>query len=368
MKIDRIRAFEVKLGLRLGPYKSAVGTIEHLTSTVIAIDTDDGLTGWGEICPYGANYLPALHGAVTPVLAELADAVIGLDPRKIGVIEAAMDQAVRDQNFVKTGIDYACWDILGKATGLPVEDLLGGRQTERLSLIASVPGDMDAMQTVVESYRNQGYRQFSLHISAPSERDLGICRTVLSGLGGDEKAVLDGNRTWPLMTAVEVARSLSAERVALEQPCANIAQCAALRARIELPVVLDEVIVTPGDLLHAASLGAVDAIALKIGRCGGLTKTRRICDIADVLGIRYWIKDVIGAEIVTAATAHLAHSRPAKFLAGALSCSDLVDRELAETVVSHENGDMFIDRTKPGLGVEPLADVLGEPTLVIRTQ
>jgi L-alanine-DL-glutamate epimerase-like enolase superfamily enzyme len=366
MKIDRIRAFEVDLGLRLGPYKSAVGTIDALTTTIVAVDTDEGLTGWGEVCPYGANYLPALHGAVKPVLAELSGALLGRDPRKIGVIEAAMDQAVCDQNFVKTAVDYACWDILGKATGLPVECLLGGRQTERLSLIASVPGDIDAMASVVGTYRDQGYRQFSLHISAPSQRDLNVCRDVLSDLGGDERAVLDGNRTWSLLSAVEVARALADLRIALEQPCADIAQCAALRARIDLPIVLDEVIVTPGDLLQAASLGAVDAIALKIGRCGGLTKTRRICDLADALGIRYWIKDVIGAEIVTAATAHLAHSRAPKSLAGALSCSDLVDREIADTAVRHLNGEMFVDGALPGLGVAPHPDVLGAPVFELR--
>ena len=267
MKIDRIRSYEVSLGLKLGSYKSAVSTIDKLTTTLIAVDTDDGLTGWGEVCPYGASYLPALHGGVQPVLAELATALIGQDPREIGIIDAAMDRAVRDQFFVKTALDYACWDILGKSVDLPVVTLLGGMRTERLPLIASVPGGIPDMRAALAHYRAQEYRQFSFHIAAPDPAVMRAYVDVIGSLDPEESCVVDANRSWSLMGALEIARGLAGQPVALEQPCADIAQCTALRARVEMPIVLDETITTPGDLITAWQARAVDAIALKIGRC-----------------------------------------------------------------------------------------------------
>jgi len=366
MKISAIKVHEVELGMALGPYRSAKSTISTLTTSLVCVETDEGIAGWGEVCPYGANYLPALHGAVRPVLAELSRVLIGRDPRMIGEINAAMDRAVTQQLFVKTAIDYACWDILGKATGLPVYALLGGRLTDRLPLIASVPGGVEDMRIAVEHYRSKGYRQFSLHIATPDPRDFAAYRDVIKAFDVGFRISIDANQSWTLQTAVEIARLFADLPVALEQPVADLEQCASLRRKISQPLILDEIIVTPEDCMKAAALGAFEGIGLKIGRCGGLSKARRICDAADSLGIRYWIKDVIGAEIATLATAHLAHSRPAKNMAGALSCVDLVDTITGKAALVHENGEMFVPDMTPGLGFEPDVALLGSPVEVFR--
>lgn len=359
MKIERIASYEVELGLVLGAYKSAVSTIDRLTTTVVRLDTDTGLTGWGEVCPYGANYLPAMPGAVQPVLKELANSVLGKDPRDTSCIDAIMDRAVRDQLFVKTAVDYACWDILGKATGLPVSMLLGGRLTDRLPLIASIPGGTEEMQLALSHYREKGYRQFSFHVSDPSVANLRVYRDVIGELNEDDIAVVDSNRSLSIASALEMARYFRGLPISLEQPCADIAQCAAVRSRVDFPIVLDESIVTPADVVLGWQCGAVDSIALKIGRCGGLTKVRRICDLADTLGLTYWVKDVIGAEIVTAATAQFAHSRSTRYLAGTLCCTDIVDGCIATTNVRTDDGTMFAADSAPGLGVEPDLTALG---------
>jgi len=360
MKITAVRAYEVAFGMALGPYKSAKGSLDKLTTTIVAIDTDDGVTGWGEVCPWGANYLPALHGAVLPILRELAPSVIGRDPRMLAEINDAMDRAVMGQLYVKTALDYACWDILGKATGLPVYALLGGKLTERLPLIASIPGGVEDMRRTVAHYLSKGHRQYSLHISAPNRQDFPAYREVIESFAPETWVSIDANQSWTMMTAVEVARTFADLTIALEQPVADLEQCAILRRKIDLPMILDETIVTPGDTMRAGVTGTFEGIGLKIGRCGGLTKARRVCDAADSLGLVYWMKDVIGTEIATLATAHLAHSRPPKNLAGALSCIELADTVTGAAALAHENGDMFVPDMTPGLGFEPDMGVLGE--------
>lgn len=361
MKLTRIDVYAVSLTLSLGPYQSAKGTIETLTSHVVALASDDGALGWGEVCPYGAAYLPALSGAVEPVIAELAPALMGADPREIAAIHARMDRAVMGQAFVKTAIDYACWDLLGKATGLPVSTLLGGALTPHAPLIASIPGGVEPMCAAIRHYQALGYRQFSLHMAAPDPSLFPDYRDAISNLQAAARIVVDANQSWDLLTAVEVARAFEDLPIALEQPCADIEQCAALRRKTGLPIVLDEVILTPEDVVRAAAADAVDAIALKIGRVGGLLKARRICDVADALGIPYWIKDVSGAEIATAATMHLAASRPPARLLGALSCSDLVGEVTGETPVTHADGALQLAGHAPGLGFVPDLRVLGAP-------
>ena len=361
MKVVSIKAYEVELGLALGPYKSAKSTIDTLTSTFVCLETDDGVAGWGEVCPYGANYLPAMHGAVLPVLRELAPVILGRDPRMITEMHDVMDRAVTQQFFVKTGIDYACWDILGKAAGLPVYALLGGKLTDRLPLIASVPGGVEAMKTAVAHYQSKGYRQFSLHIAAPVLSDFEEYREVIRTFDPDDVVIIDANQSWTMLTAVKVARAFADLNVVLEQPVWDLEQCRTLRSKVGIPINLDEIIITPEDVMRAASVGAADSIALKIGRVGGLAKARRICDAADSLGLCYWLKDVIGAEVATLATAHLAHSRPTKTMAGALSCIDLVDTVTGEASLVHDNGHMFVPDMTPGLGFTPDMNVLGKP-------
>lgn len=361
MQISEVRAYEVPLGIALGPYKSARSTVEALKSTLISVHTDEGLIGWGEVCPYGANYLPAMPDGVLVVLKELAPALIGRDPRKLEELNLVMDQVVEQQYYVKTGLDYACWDIFGQSVGMPVHDLLGGRMTDSMELIASVPGSVDGMRHALEHYQAKGYRQYSLHIAAPNFNDMAVYREVVEGFGSDTTVVVDANRSWDLSTAIRVCRFFGDLDIHVEQPCYTLSQCAALRPKIRLPMILDEMIVTTDDVLTAGGQGVADAIALKIGRVGGLTKARRICDIADAMGLPYWIKDVIGAEVATLATAHLAHSRSPKMMRGALSCTDIVDRVTGAASLVSENGEMFVTSDCVGLGFTPDMDVLGPP-------
>lgn len=361
MRITEIRAYEAPLGIALGPYKSARSTVATLKSTLVSVHTDEGLTGWGEVCPYGANYLPAMPDGVLVVLKELAPTVIGRDPRKLDELNLLMDQVVEQQYYVKTALDYACWDIFGQSVGLPLHDLLGGRLTERMELIASVPGSVEGMRRALDHYAAKGYRQYSLHIAAPDFNDMAIYRDVIKRFGPETTFVVDANRSWDLATAIRVCRLFEDLDIHIEQPCHTLSQCAALRPRIRLPMILDEMIVTTDDVLVAGGQGVADAIALKIGRVGGLTKARRICDIADAMGLPYWIKDVIGAEVATLATAHLAHSRSPRMMRGALSCTDIVDRVTGDAALVSENGEMHVTGDCVGLGFTPDMDVLGAP-------
>ena len=139
MRIVRIFAHRVELPLKEGRYSWSGGKfVEVFDSTIVGVETDTGLVGYGEVCPLGPFYLPAYAEGVRAGLRELAPHLIGADPRELGVLNRRMDAALKGHPYVKSGIDLACWDILGQATSLPVCVLLGGRYGDRVRLYRAI--------------------------------------------------------------------------------------------------------------------------------------------------------------------------------------------------------------------------------------
>ena len=174
MRIVGLSLFQVDLPLHEGSYNWSGGkSVQIFDSTVVRLTTDTGLEGFGEVCPLGPVYLPSYaEGARTGMMA-LAPDLLGLDPRQLDVVNRTMDAALKGHPYVKSAIDLACWDILGKATGLPVSELLGGRTGSDFVLYRAIsqqaPEDMAAR--VVE-YRREGYRRFQLKVGADVETDI----------------------------------------------------------------------------------------------------------------------------------------------------------------------------------------------------
>src|SRR5450432_3569524 len=139
LKITKIETFQVDLPLHEGSYKWSGGNqVEVFDSTVVALHTDAGVTGYGEVCPLGPAYLPAYAEGARTGIATLAPQLIGLDPTELSVLNARMDAAMRGHAYVKAPIDVACWDILGKIAGLPVATLLGGRYGDSFPLYRAI--------------------------------------------------------------------------------------------------------------------------------------------------------------------------------------------------------------------------------------
>ena len=140
MKIARITVYQATLPLA-HPYKLSGGRLsfERLDSTIVSIETECGVTGWGEGCPWGSTYLPAFGKGIRAGIEEIAPQLLGLDPCGLDLINRVMDQALPGHPYVKSPLDVACWDVLGKAAGFPLSTLLGGRRSEPVVLHSSIP-------------------------------------------------------------------------------------------------------------------------------------------------------------------------------------------------------------------------------------
>ena len=179
-------------------------------ATVVRLDTDDGLVGWGEQCVFSPNFLPAHGGGARATLELLAPAVLGADPRQVEVVYARMDAAVKGHPYAKSAIDIACWDLLGKATGLRVGDLLGGVFQEEFPLYWGIGiAEPDEMRRRVEQALAAGYRQIQLKVGTGWREDVARVETCLEALGGAERVIVDANGFWTQAEAVRVVAALA---------------------------------------------------------------------------------------------------------------------------------------------------------------
>ena len=366
MKITAIRAYQVDLPLHEGSYRWSGGnSVSVFDSTVVAVETDDGITGWGEVCPLGPAYLPAYARGARTGIAELSPQLLGLDPRALAVLNEHMDAAMRGHPYVKSAIDMACWDILGKASGMSVATLMGGHVGSDFALYRAISQDTPArMAARIAQYRKEGYRKFQLKVGGDPDTDIERIHAAAAKLQRGDVLVADANTGWTQHAAVRVADAVRDVDVYIEQPCMTYEQCLAVRRHTNRPFVLDEVVDGIDMVVRGIADHAMDVINLKISKVGGLTRARQIRDLCVSLGIAMTIEDTWGGDITTAAIAHLAHSTPERFLFSATDFNSYVTVSIADDAPQRSRGRLAA-ATRPGLGVTPALDVLGAPVFEV---
>ena len=306
MEISKISVFQVDLPLHEGSYNwSGNKSVQVFDSTVVRIETDEGIIGHGEVCPLGPVYLPAYAEGARAGIQVLAPALLGQDPTQLVKLNRHMDATLKGHPYVKSAIDMACWDILGQATGQPVSNLLGGRYGDDFLLYRAISQEApEAMAGKVAGYRAEGYRKFQLKVGGDPETDIKRIRAVSAELQRGDVLIADANTGWLMHQAARVVRAVKDIDVYIEQPCETFEECYSIRKMTDHPFVLDESIDGLPILLRANSLQAMDVVNIKISKFGGLTKARQARDLCVSLGIAMTIEDSWGGDIITAAISH----------------------------------------------------------------
>jgi cis-L-3-hydroxyproline dehydratase len=367
MRIIGINVYRVDLPLHEGSYKWSGGrSVEVFDTTVVELETDAGINGYGEVCPLGPAYLPAYAAGARAGIAELAPHLIGIDPTELNLVNQRMDQSLRGHPYVKSALDMACWDILGKACDHPIATLMGGRYGEDFALYRAISQDTpERMAANVEKYRAEGYTKFQLKSGSDVETDIARIRAVAAQLQPGDVLVADANCGWTQHQAMNVVAGVRDVNVYIEQPCSSYEECLVVRRHTDRPFILDEVIDDLKTVVRGYGDQAMDVINLKISKVGGLTKARQIRDVCVSLGIAMTIEDTWGGDIVTAAIAHLAHSTPPEYLFSATDFNSYVTVSIATGAPERRDGKLSAS-SQPGLGIEPRRDVLGNPVLTLK--
>ena len=365
-RITRLRLWHVPLTSHTAYYMAEGKTCDAVEAVVIAIETDAGLTGWGEVCPI-PHYLPAYARGVVPALQELAPVILGGDPVGAEALMAKADSFLPGHVYAKSALDIALWDITGQAAGLPIHALMGGRRQDTLPLYHSITCvEPQEMARIARDAQAQGITQFQAKLGASGDWQTDVERLakVREAVGPGPLVYGDWNCGATTLDAIRVGRAAAHLDVMLEQPCATLEECARVRSATSLPMKLDEVAHDTATLLAAHRLGIMDAVALKLSKFGGLSSTRRARDLCLHLGANMCIECTWGSDIVTAAALHLGAATPPSRVLNVCDLSGYVSPRLAPDAPTRAAG-RIAPPDGPGLGITVDQGRLGTPDLIL---
>ena len=361
MKITRITTWQVPLTSHQAYYMAGGKTCDTVTTTILRLDTDTGLCGWGEVCPI-PHYLPAYAGGVIPAVAELAPVLLGADPVGPEAVMARLDAHLPGHAFAKSAIDIALWDLTAQAAQLPLYALLGGRQAADMPLYHSITCVApDEMAHIARDAFATGIRQFQVKLGASGDWQADVERLVKvrEAVGPGPLVYGDWNCGGSQLDCTRVGRAVAHLDVMLEQPCATFAECATVRAATGLPMKVDELGHDTASLLQAHSLGIMDALAIKLSKFGGISASRRARDLCLHLGARMCIEDTWGSDITTGALLHLAASTAPQVLLNTCDLSGYVAPRLDVDAPDRRDG-RIVPPEGIGLGITPDPATLGQ--------
>ena len=278
MQITRIRAYRVDLPLHEGSYKwsggkSVIGLRQHRRR---GRDRRRASPATARSARSGRSTCRPTPTACAPASPSWGRTCSARTRCELGKLNRRMDAALKGHAYVKSGIDMACWDILGKVAGQPVCTLLGGRYGDDFGLYRAISqesprGDGGARRRLpgrgLPPLPAQGRRR-SRRGHRPHPR-----RRARSCKPGD-RLIADANTGWLMHDAMRVVRAVRDVDVYIEQPCLSYEECLSIRRHTDHPFVLDEVIDSVDVLLRGHADRAMDVVNLKISKFGGLTKAQ----------------------------------------------------------------------------------------------
>jgi cis-L-3-hydroxyproline dehydratase len=365
MTITAVRAYRQLQPFVEGTYATAGGSADGFDSLIVAVDTDAGVTGWGEMAPLGAFYADAFAAGARAGIAELAPYLIGADPCQPRRLVRLMDAAMRGQPYVKSALDMACWDAAARLHGQPLCEALGGRFGDAVDLYRSLPpGDPGAAAELALRHVAAGYRRLQVKVGGDPTLDAQRLAAVREAVGADIVLYADANGGWPTAAARRFLAATAGIAHTLEQPCASLEECAALRAHCPHPLVLDESIDSLAALVRAHRDVRADGVTIKIARVGGVTRAAALRDVAVELGLTVTVEDTGGATIGTAAMLHLSLSTPEPHRIHTVDFTDWVTVANADGLPARAGGRLAAPTAPaaPGLGVTVRAESLGDPS------
>ncbi len=369
MKITSIECIPLSIHF-VKPIVMSGGAAACSNAVLLKIHTDAGITGISETGDTSVWYMGESQDSILYNIVNVfgPQILLGENPFNIEKIVAKMDQAVKLNNQSKAVIDYALYDLMGKALGVPVYQLLGGLSNEKIPLgFVMSSGSADAVAEEGLSLVKAGFKCLKLKVGAHTiEEDVEMVGELRKAVGGNIKIMIDANGGWDYFQALRMLKKVAKYDIYIaEQPVPywDIDGMARLRRKVDMPVFADEAAKELNDLIKLTQRDAVDGFFLKIPKAGGITKSRKWVAIAQSLGLNVMCGCMIDTGLGAAASAHFLAAtewmgRIEQETIGPLNLYNVPDtvskpitNDLAVNVPRYENGYLYVP-DGPGMGIE----------------
>lgn len=351
MKIRRIETIPVRVPLRpRRMIRASMGTHAVSPFLLVRVHTDEGLTGVGEV-----SCTPRWSGEDQTTAAHLIHTYfeplwVGEDPRNVEALSRKLRLGAAGNPFTKAALEMALWDILGKASGLPVYRLLGGPVRESVPTKFSISGAPPEEAAELARWAvGEGFTSMKVKVGVgPEDADRVIAVREATGVVPG----VDANGGWDAVTAVRMVAKMG-EIAFLEQPVApgGVARMARVKRNVRVPVVADESLYTVEDALELIQAKAADVFSIYVGKSGGIGNARKIAAVADAAGVPCTIGSNLELGVGSAAMLHLGISTPAVTWPCDILTPFYYEDDIVQEPPDIRAGVAFVPQ-RPGLGVE----------------
>lgn len=352
MRISKLEIFQIALPLK-EPFIISYHTYHEMPAVIVKIHTDQGIVGYGEAVPDEHVTGETIHSVVANLKYKIAPTLLGQDPRNIKKVHQLMNEQIVKNGATKAAIDIACYDILGKVSGLPIYSLLGGRKDENpkiprvLSILEPEVLAVQAKEAVAE-----GYAEIKMKLGIDAIKDIARVKAVREAVGDSIPIRVDVNQGWKTpQQAIQIIRKLEPYGVSwVEQPILqnSISFFKRLKEVTQTPLMADESLINEQHLRSLALDSSVDFINIKLMKSGGIYPAYQLATQAELFGIECQIGSMVESSIASAAGFHVALSR-----------DNIISTEISGPTKFHiDTGNLtyrlpeVILSDQPGLGID----------------
>jgi muconate cycloisomerase len=340
------------------PHHMSFTTLTAVNFVFVRVETREGLIGWGEAaCLGGPTWSEESAESIAATLARyVVPWLVGRDATQMEALRLEMARRVQGNPFARAAVEMALWDLNGRALGVPVHRLLGGRVRERVELSWSLAvADGDAEIAEAREKVARGHRIFKIKTAThPVAEDVARVRTIREAVGPGVRLRVDANQGWDRPTALRAIRAMEPYDLDfVEQPVPrwDLDGLAEVARSVSVPIMADEACGSPPDALAIARRGGVSILALKLTKSAGLAPTMAIARIAEAAGLGCYVGCMIETSLGTAAYLQAALAAAPVTWGCELFGPLLLRGDVVREPVRYADG-CILALDGPGLGVE----------------
>lgn len=313
MKIKEIDIYAIHLPLH-EPFVISYASFDYMPSIIVKITTDTGHIGYGEAVADEHVTGESWDSTYAVLKNTLGPKLIGMNPAQMEKIHAKMDAEIYGVPAAKAALDIACYDAIGKALGVPVYDLLGGRFHDEFPithvLSIATPEHMadEAAQRVAE-----GYRSLKMKVGKNVYDDVERIKAVRERVGETIAIRVDVNQGWVnSSTTLQALKKLEEYSLDwLEQPVKadDIDAMVDIKSKTSVPMMIDEGLRGFREMKEIIAKRAADKVNIKLMKCGGIYPAMKLAHMAEMAGIECQVGSMVESSIGSAAGFHVAFSK-----------------------------------------------------------
>ncbi|MCP2033644.1 L-alanine-DL-glutamate epimerase-like enolase superfamily enzyme [Planomicrobium sp. HSC-17F08] len=352
MKIVKAEIYSVEFPLK-EPFIISYATYPNMPAVIVKLETDTGIIGYGEAVPDEHVTGEQVSGTYEILKNVLVPEILGQSPFDIEEIHHLMNAAIARNPAAKAAIDIACYDLMGKAAGQPVYNLIGGQAHKHLQYpkVLSIEAP-EIMAEKAKRAMDEGFSSLKLKVGgSDSATDIARIYAVRQAVGPAMPIRIDVNQGWKTVGhAVQTINQLAdAHLTWIEQPIrmGDIRGLADVRRKTSTPIMADESVQTMEDVLEIIRLEAADYINIKLMKCGGIFPAIQMAKAAEAAGIIAQIGSMVESSVGSAAGYHAVMARrniQSAELTGPLLFSEEIGNLDYQLPYVHLSGE-------PGLGI-----------------